>query len=278
MELYTEKSAVEFKEFIRNHPKGHYLQIAEWGKVKKDWKWEGIIVRNDEGKIVGTLSVLIRKVPMLPYSLMYAPRGPVCDVHDADTFKKLANGAKELAKQYNCYMIKMDPDILASDEEFIKIAKDNGFVIKSDSKDFDGIQPKYVFRLDVEGKTEEEMMASFHSKTRYNIRVAIKNKVEVKVCTKEALKEFVPIMEVTGGRDSFITRPIEYFENMSDKLGENMRIYMAYFEGMPIAGAIATAFGDKVWYMYGASANVHRNKMPNYLVQFEMIKWALELG
>ena len=56
------------------------------------------------------------------------------------------------------------------------------------------------------------------------------------------------------------------------------RIYLAYYEGQPIAGSLAIHYGDKVWYLYGASSNEHRNVMPNYLVQWEMIRWAIETG
>jgi lipid II:glycine glycyltransferase (peptidoglycan interpeptide bridge formation enzyme) len=51
---------------------------------------------------------------------------------------------------------------------------------------------------------------------------------------------------------------------------------MAFYEGEPIAGTIAVQYGNKTWYLYGASSNRHRNTMPNYLLQWEMIKWALE--
>ena len=30
--------------------------------------------------------------------------------------------------------------------------------------------------------------------------------------------------------------------------------------------------------MYGASDNVYRNVMPNYLIQWEMIRWAIQTG
>ena len=41
---------------------------------------------------------------------------------------------------------------------------------------------------------------------------------------------------------------------------------------------LAIGYGDKVWYLYGASSNEYRNVMPNYLLQWEMIKWAIERG
>ena len=97
---------------------------------------------------------------------------------------------------------------------------------------------------------------------------------------KEAIKEMIPafseLMLVTGVRDGFVTRQPEYFSAMLDNLGEHCRLYMAFHEGEPIAGTIAIWYGDKVWYLYGASSNEHRNLMPNYLLQWEMIRWAVE--
>ena len=65
---------------------------------------------------------------------------------------------------------------------------------------------------------------------------------------------------------------------MLDNLGEHCRLYMAFHEGQPIAGTLAIWYGDKVWYLYGASSNEHRNLMPNYLLQWSMIQWATEKG
>ena len=59
---------------------------------------------------------------------------------------------------------------------------------------------------------------------------------------------------------------------------EHARLYMAFHEGQPIAGTLAIHYGDKVWYLYGASSNEHRNLMPNYLLQWSMIQWAVETG
>ncbi|MGN0294533.1 MAG: lipid II:glycine glycyltransferase FemX, partial [Lachnospiraceae bacterium] len=124
---------------------------------------------------------------------------------------------------------------------------------------------------------EDEVMAMFKPKTRYNIRLAKKKGVTVKICGKEAVPDFYKIMVETGARDQFMIRPEQYFADMLDNLGDMCRLYMAYSaEGEPIAGTIACHVYDKVWYMYGASSNSHRNLMPNYLLQWEMIRWAVE--
>ena len=189
----------------------------------------------------------------------------------------LFDSAKELAKKYNAIVLRIEPDIKSNDTDFRNIMLELGYSIKDDAKNFrDEIQPRYVFRLDTKNKTEDEIFKNFHQKTRYNVRLATKKGVTVKEGTREDLKDFHKIMVTTGIRDGFITRPLEYFEKMYDCLGpEHMKILMAYYDGKPISGVIPIMYGNKTWYLYGASSNEHRNLMPNYLLQWEMIKIAI---
>lgn len=277
MELANKNTLKEYEQFIQGHPKGHFMQSPAWGRVKENWKWEGIIVRDDDGNIKGTMSVLIRKVPFFPVTLMYSPRGPVCDLSDRETFEKLISGAKQLAKKHKSYVIKLDPDVEIENKDFSEMVKSMGFRIRG-GKNFEGIQPRFVFRIHLDGRNEDEIMKSFQSKTRYNVRLSGRRGVEVKVEGKESLSPFWDIMLETGLRDGFVIRAKEYFVKLLDELGENARLYMAYYEGKPIAGTIAVLYGDKVWYLYGASSNQYRNVMPNYLLQWEMIKWSIESG
>ena len=122
-----------------------------------------------------------------------------------------------------------------------------GFRGKEGGKNFEAIQPRYVFRLNVEGKTEDELLAGFHQKWRYNIRLAQRKGVTVRICGKEMVPAFAELMLTTGVRDGFVTRQPEYFANMLDNLD-------------------------------GASSNEQRNLMPNYLLQWSMIQWAVETG
>jgi lipid II:glycine glycyltransferase (peptidoglycan interpeptide bridge formation enzyme) len=255
------------------------MQSTLWAGVKDNWCWEGVLSRADSGEIRGAMGILIRRLPgRLPLSLMYAGRGPVCDPHDRAALADLTEGAKRLAKKYHSYELKLDPAVLSSDTEFVEIMRGLGYALADESKNFEGVQPRYVFRIDMRGRGEDEIMASFSQKTRYNIRLAVKKGVTVRLCGQEMIPAFAAIMRETGLRDGFITRPAEYFAKMLRVLGEHARLYMAFYEDKPVAGALAICYGDKVWYLYGASANEYRNVMPNYLLQWEMIRWAVELG
>ena len=275
--ITDEKDKKIYKEFLEKHERCNFQQSPEWAKVKSNWINEVVLAEDENKNIIGAVSVLIRKIPIFGY-IMYSSRGPICDIHDMEVMKQLTDGIKELAQKYKAIVYKAEPDVESSDEEFRKVVTNLGYMIKDDAKNFrEEIQPRYVFRLDIKGKTEEEIFAGFHSKTRYNVRLATKKGVTVKEGTREDLKDFHRIMVETGARDGFIIRPLSYFEKMYDELApKHMKLLMAYYDGKPISGVIPIMYGNKTWYLYGASSNSHRNLMPNYLLQWEMIKIALE--
>ena len=273
-----EESKKAYKKFLENHERCNFQQSLEWAEIKKpNWIPEVVLAEDEDKNIIGSLCVWIRKMPIFG-NMMYSSRGPVCDIHDIAVMKQLTDGVKELAKKYNAFGLSIEPDIETDDQAFRDIVTNLGYKIKDDAKDFkDEIQPIFVFRLDIKNKTEEEIMAGFHQKWRYNIRLAGRKGVEIKEGTREDLKDFHKIMIETGNRDGFITRPLSYFEKMYDNMVPegHMKLLMAYYDGKPISGVIPIFYGNKTWYLYGASSNQHRNLMPNYLLQWEMIKMAI---
>ncbi len=270
--------AGEFDSFIKNHPKGHMMQTSMWGRVKKEWDWTGFICRGDSGEIKGVCGVLIRKIPYTPFRMMYAPRGPVCDLSDKETVTELIGAVSDFGKKNKAYTFKIDTDTPNNNTQYIDLLKSLGFTFREHGEGFDTVQARYIFRLPLAGKTEDEVMAGFHSKTRYNTRLAERKGVRIEIKGKEACGDFHKLMLITGSRDNFAIRSTEYFERIMDAFGDDARIYFAYYEDELLAGALDVHVGDKIWYVYGASSNEHRNLMPTYLVQWSMIKWAIEEG
>ncbi len=267
----------EYESFVSASPHGSFYQSTKWLKVKNNWQHEIVVCRDKKNKkIIGGLLILIQKIPGFNTSFLYSPRGPVCDLHNQEMLSELICEIKKLAKKYNAHMFKMDPNISISDNNFLEIAQKLGFVHFTGGQNFETIQSRFNYRLYINNRSADELMANFHSKTRYNIRVAQKHGVEVKICNQEYLDDFIKIMKVTGERDKFNVRPKDYFIRMLDSLGSNVRLYMAFYQNQPIAGAITTNYAGQTCYVYGASDNRHRNVMPNYLIQWEMIKWAVE--
>jgi peptidoglycan pentaglycine glycine transferase (the first glycine) len=127
---------------------------------------------------------------------------------------------------------------------------------------------------------EEKLLAGFHSKWRYNVRLAERKGVEVSRSAREELPTFYELLLETARRDRFLIRGRPYFETLFDCLEPSALIamFLARFQGTPIAGALCMGFGRRLTYVYGASSNEHRNVMPNHLMQWHMIRWAKEQG
>ncbi|MBO4894868.1 MAG: peptidoglycan bridge formation glycyltransferase FemA/FemB family protein [Clostridia bacterium] len=270
--------AQEFDAFVASCPKGHMMQASAWGKVKNNWDWTGVISRDESGNIKGVCAVLSRKMPMMPWKMMYAPRGPVCDLSDSGTVTELLEAVKEYGLKNKAYAVTIDTDALITDTAYIDLLKSLGYKFKDNSVDFNTIQSRYIFRMDLRGKTEDEAMMMIHSKARNCVRKAIKEGVEIVEKGPEAVEEFHRIMQITGERDNFSTRGPEYFRRVMDAYGENARMCFAYYDGKAIGCTLHVLYGDKVWWLYGASSNEHRDLQPNYLLQWEAIKWTLSKG
>lgn len=275
----SEKELKEVQEFLESNPKSHFMQSIEWTRVKPEWKSEFLIVRNQKSnKITGCMSVLIRKIPGIGRNMMYAPRGFTCDPHDKETLLELTNQVKELAKKYKAFIFKMDPDISNADAEFKIYMQSIGYKFtKITPKAIRRMQPRIIERITLTGKTEETLLKSFNEKHRYNVRLATRKGVTLREGTREDLPIFYDIMKTTEARNNFYVRPLSYFESIWDSMGpEHVRLILAEYEGKAISAVFPIKYGNKVWYLYGGSSNNHRNLMPNYLLQFEMMKWGLE--
>ena len=95
-----EKDRQAYKEFLEKHERCNFQQSPEWAKVKSNWKNEVVLAEDKNGKIIGAVSILIRKIPIFG-NIMYSSRGPTCDIHDFSVMKQLTDGIRELAKKYN---------------------------------------------------------------------------------------------------------------------------------------------------------------------------------
>lgn len=277
LDKQDENQVKRYKKFLDNNEYVRLNQALEWSKVKEEWKSEVVYIE-EEGKIVAGMLILLQKVPYFNSYLMYVPRGPVCNIYDIKTVKSLISEAEGLLKKYKVFCIKIDPSV-KNDPELEKLYKDNGFNVLGSDTDHDLlIQPINDAVLTIKDMTEDELMKRFSEKTRYNIRLSKRKGVEVYYSrNKEDLKTFYELYKITTIRDKIGCRSYEYFERMLEAYDEeHLRIYIAKHEEDKLSAAIAITYGTEMFYLYGASSNEKRNLMPNYAMQWEMIKWGLE--
>ncbi|TSC91904.1 MAG: Methicillin resistance protein [Parcubacteria group bacterium Licking1014_17] len=135
------------------------------------------------------------------------------------------------------------------------------------------IQPRRTVVLDLTG-SEEEILARMHHKTRYNIKIANRNSIEVS--NKGTQEEFLGLLEKTVRRDDFRSHPPEYFSEMFKFFGGNDSfrpvIWCAKKGDIPVAAAVVIIYKDTGYYLYGASDYNFRALMGPYLLHWSIIK------
>lgn len=274
-----EKDKEEFNSFINSHPEGHALQLWEWGalKEKTGWTCHRLLLKTGE-EIFAAATILARRLPFFGIPIFYCPRGPVVDMAAKEKVNAVFRAIRELAKKQKAIFLKIDPDI-PKNKDLELFLRALGFKLIDKGKNFEGAQPKFVFRLDIR-PDEEKLLANMHQKTRYNIRLAKRRGVTIRIGSREDLPEFYRVLKETTERDNFLVRSYSYFEDLYDLMAPAgfAELFIAEYKGQMLAGTIAFLTGKKAWYVYGASSNFYRNVMPNYLIQWEMIRWAKSKG
>lgn len=267
----------KYQDFILNSSYSKLSQDMRWEKVKNTWNSDYVYLEDPQTKeITAALSILSIKA-VDGKSLMYANRGPVCDFYDIDTVTKLINEAYSVAKKNNAFLLRIDPEVYY-DQNLIDQYRKKGFTFRGhEAETHSFTQPHYNMIMDLSSGTEEEVLASMHSKTRYNIRLSDRKGITTRWGRSQAdIDIFYELTKIMAERQGITYRPKDYFERMLAAYPET-RIYISEFENTPLSAAIAFPYNDKMWYLYGASSNEMRNKMPNYHMQWAMIKWAIEL-
>ncbi len=264
-------------KFLRSHPKGHFMQSPEWAAVKSNWKNVVVLSEGPDGVIEGGMSLLIRPLPVFG-NLIYCPRGPVCG-GDPRVLGDLTEGVRRVMETYNAVGARIEPDIEETDSEWLGAMEGLGWVRRPPKNAGDMIQPRSLFRLDLRGRTEEELLAGFHKKLRYNIGLAARRGVEITEGGVGYLSELCRLMEVTARRDGFVARDAGYFKRLWDAMApEHAQLLLAKYEGETVAAGLFVTDCGRTWYVYGASSNERRNLMPCHLLQWEAIRRALARG
>ena len=283
-ELSSPSDHAQWNTFVGHVPEGDVLQAWEWGGVKRpDWtplRW-GVF---QDGTLTGGAAILRRKLPLVG-NFYYAPRGPLLsDWSDEAALTALLAAIQARAAADKAAFLKIDPALPVERTDAAVLLQKHGFSPPPsfDAQGFGGTQPRCVMQLDLAGRTEAELLASFKPQARRNIKLSTeKHGVEVvSDLTRDDLGVFNDLMQVTGERDGFRPRPLSYFQTLWDKLVSAglAKLFLTRYEGQTLSGALCFVIGDKAWYVYGASSNEQRNVMPNYAMQWAMIRWARERG
>jgi peptidoglycan pentaglycine glycine transferase (the first glycine) len=250
-------------------PYHHVLQTWEWGQFKSRWGWTPRYFLNDERTAAAL--VLRRTVSPLKLNILYVPKGPALDYSNGALVDQALGDLVAVARRDRAIFIKIDPDLNQADRG---ILLERGWRHSAEQ-----IQFRNTMLIDLT-RSENDLLAAMKPKTRYNVRLAQKKGVTIRSGDLSDLDLLYRLYAETAQRDGFIIRPIDYYR---DAWGSFIRSDLAHpliavVDREVVAGLILFRFSDRAWYMYGMSSGLHREKMPNHLLQWEAMRWARAQG
>lgn len=264
-----------YNDFVRNSEFARPMQDTNWSKIKNNWTHDYVYLEENK-QIIAAMSVIGIKNTNGKHFL-YAPRGPVCDFKDTNLVEALIKEAEPLKDKYDAFLLRMDPEI-NFDEKLVYDYRKMGYDFRSVGIDTHAFtQPRYNMIIDLRSQDEDEIFESFSSKGRYNVRKSIRAGIKT-ICKtdEESLDIFYELTKIMAERQGIGHRPKDYYERLIEYLGGE--IFVSYFEDKALSASLLIPYGKKVYYLYAASSNEMRNKMPNYNMIWEEIQWCLENG
>jgi len=300
METFKGRAA-EWNDLISKLPEPHFLQTWEWSQVKAKYGWEPLPFTWETS---AAAMILKRTIPIrglsARLSALYAPKGPLLDWTNESLRKRVLDDLQSFAKKQGAIFLKVDPDVVLgtgipgvddSSEESGGADIQSELARRGWTYSSDQIQFRNTALIDLQ-PTEDEMLARMKQKTRYNVRLAEKKDVAVRVGTADDLSMLYKMYAETSARDGFVIRDEGYYQTvwrlfMSNVEGQrSSTVYgqpsavplIAEVDNEPVAGIFLFMFAGRAYYVYGMSRDAHREKMPTYLLQWEAMKRAKAAG
>ncbi len=258
--------------FAAAHPDGHPLQLSGWAGLKERFGWRSrrVALAGDSGKIAAGAQILLRSTYGL--TLAYVPRGPLVDWHDAAQTQALLDALRSESRRLGAAVLKIEPG-LPDTAANRALLHGYGF---TPSRQI--IQPPSTVLVDL-APDEEAILGAMKSKWRYNVRLAARKDVTVRELARAELPIFHRLMHETGDRDAFAVHSDAYYDAAYDLLvPDHAAFLLAEYQGEPLAAIVVAVAGPTAVYLWGASSDRERNRMPNHALQWAGIQWARARG
>ena len=218
-----------YEKFGKNHKKSHFLQSYAWGEfAKKSKNLTPYYVGMEDKKknLVATALLLEKKLP-LGYSYFYSPRGFVIDFFDKELVTEFVEYVKSFVKKKKGIFLKIDPDVIINEEnclgekvklnynpeDVFSVLKGCGFKHLGFTKNFETMQPRYTFRIDM-NRPFEEIEKNFSKTTKQRISKAESLNTKVRLGTIDDVLEFSHLMDLTENRKDFVSHNYEYYKSL----------------------------------------------------------------
>lgn len=261
-------------EFVKKHgADGGLLQSWGWGDFQKalDLKIIRLAALDGRGELVAAAQLIRHDLPF-EYNYLYCPRGPITNQLKIDSSNVFIDEIKKIGGNEKSFLLRVDPAWLLGTESRLTAAG----LRKSDAE----VQPKCSLIIDI-SPDEQVIAAGMKQKTRYNIGLAQRHKISVRVSTEiQDIEIFWQLTKETAGRDGFKPHAKDHYKKLFEVLSRDgtVKLLIAEYDNKAIAASMVSFFGKTATYLHGASSDLYREVMAPYLLQWHGIIEAKRAG
>jgi lipid II:glycine glycyltransferase (peptidoglycan interpeptide bridge formation enzyme) len=268
---------------VKYGPKsGSFLQSFLWGEFQKSFGRKIWRLGSFDGENLNAIALIIKHDLPLGKNYLYCPRGPIMN-HESripPSSRKMRDYG-EASKNHELFIEEISKIAKKKKSIFFRFDPPTNYqlpVANCQLLKTKPIQPPSTTILNLT-KSEDELLAAMHPKTRYNIKVASRHEVMVQKLenTEENFEIFWKLLEETSHRDGFCTHPKKYYKKMLENL-PNISLFVAKYKNKPLAAELVMFFGETATYLHGASSEKNREVMAPYAIHWEIIKEAKKMG
>lgn len=262
-----------WEDFLSKHPETNFLQSWYWGQFHEalGHKIERCgFIRED--RLIGAMLSVVENAKRGKY--LTVPGGPIIDWEDKTLVRLFIEEIRKIAKAEGCVFIRVRPQ-LESNYFSKNLFKGLGFINAPMH-----LHAELTSQLDIT-PSEEELLANMRKATRYEIRKAISQGIQVETNSDTStIKKFHDLQLLTAKRQKFVPFSYKFLsEQFKLFLGNNQAIlYSAKLGNKLLAQAFIIFYGTEAAYHYGTSTEEGRKFPGAYLIQWEAIKEAKRRG
>ena len=222
---FVELSEKEYRKYWETHPFKSFLSSPEIGKLRKKNGWNVVYLGLKENNNLVAATLLVSQKRHFNRLEFYAPRGFLLDFNDENILSIFTKKIKDYIKKQKGYVLRIDPYVLYQQRNLDGEIVEDGWNNKQSVQNLEKLgykkvqikdmeQVGWMFSLNLEGKTEKDILKEMKPNTRNTIRKASKIGTTIRELDYDELDKFQSIMEETGERKNFSIRKLDYYQDM----------------------------------------------------------------
>jgi lipid II:glycine glycyltransferase (peptidoglycan interpeptide bridge formation enzyme) len=259
-------AAGDWDQQLQLWPRANLLQSYGWGEVQSRAGWETVrlLAQTRLGQL--PVTALVRPSGIPGTTRIYVPRGPVCAPDDLDGFSAAGDALLELGRARRAMALEVEVPWTVEE-----VGPEHPF------SSWAATRPRQPLATSIVDLTPDpdQILRSFHQKTRYNVGLAERRGVTVRV---GRIEELVNCVRATETRQRIHLPSERHLRNVMEQLQAAARVLVAEVEGDVTSAVLLARSGTGVVYLYGGATGAHRQLMPNYLLHWRAMIQAREEG